>query len=121
MNPQDLLKQAANNLRQAAQARQLEVSELERTLTQRLKDHEDQLNNLKQEQAQRLAEAADADDDTTTHNRTQEARMLRTQESQVKSTHDQIKRDMDQLIQTKRQNVDAINRAAQNVDQWSRM
>jgi hypothetical protein len=121
MNPQDLLKQAANNLRQAAQARQLEVSELERTLTQRLKDHESKLNELKQEEAQRLAEAADADEDRETANKNREASMLRREESQIKDSHDSIKKDMDQLIQSKRRNVDDINRAAQNVDQWSRM
>ncbi len=121
MNPQDLLKQAANNLRQAAQARQQEVNELQNTLTQRLKDQEAQLNDLKQQEAQRLTEAAEADDDRTTANRNQEARMLRSQESQVKSTHDQMKRDTDQLIKMKRQNVDDINRVLQSVEQWSQM
>jgi hypothetical protein len=121
MNPQDLLKQAASNLRQAAQARQQEVKDLESTLMQRLKDQENHLNDLKQQEALRLSEAAGADDNRTTASRNQEARMLRTQESQVKSTHDQMKRDTDQLIKVKRQNIDDINRTAQNVEQWSQL
>jgi hypothetical protein len=121
MNPKDLLTQAARNLRQAAQARQQEVNNLRQAETQRLKENEDQLKNLRQEEAQRLYEASDADDDITTANRTQEARRLRDQESQVKSSHDQMKRDMDQEINIKQRNIDDINRVAQSVEQWAQL
>ncbi len=119
MTTQDYLKQAANNLRQAAQARKFEADELQRSLDQQLKDQQDQILLLKQRESQRLNEAARADDNTTTANRTQEATMLRTQESQIKSDLDKIKRDTDQLIKDKLKGVDSLNQLAQTVDGWS--
>lgn len=121
MNPQDLLKNAANLLRQASQARQQEVNDLQQNLTQSLKEQEDQLNTLKQLEARHLGEAAQANDDATTTSRKQQARLMRQEESKVKDAHDQLKRDTDQLIKDKRRNIDDINRAVQSIDQWSQI
>ena len=121
MNPQNLLSQAARNLRLAAQARQQEVKDLEQLLTRRLQDQENELRDLKKEEGTRLEEAAEANDSATTANKNQQARMLRAEESKIKSAHDQMKRETDQLIQIKRRNIDKINHVAQQVEQWSNM
>lgn len=121
MNPQDLLMQAAKNLRQAAQARQQEVKDLEQSLNNQLREQEDEIKDLKVQEGDRLSQAADADDSATTASRNREARMLRQQESHIKSAHDQLKRDTDQVIKIKRRNIDDINNVAQSVEQWAQM
>lgn len=116
MTTQDMLKLAVSNLRQAAQLRKQEVEDLRKDLANRDQQYKDQINDMRTQQAQRLSESSQSNDDLESANKAREASLLQAQESQAKSSFEQIKRDTDALIVIKQRNVDEINQMAQSIE-----
>ena len=116
MRTQDFLQQAANNLRQAAQARKAEVDDLRRKMADQEKFERDQTNLLKQREAETMAEAAKTDSDELKASHAREAQVLRTEESQISQETNYQKRQLNENINVKQRNIDELNQMAQNIE-----
>lgn len=120
MRSQDYLKQAADALRQAAIARKQEMDDLQRQLDNEDQENKRRLNELRTQEAQRLARAAETDSDAETATHTREARQMRDEETRIGHQFEYNKRKIDQQISNMQSNIDAWNRQAQNLDNQSR-
>jgi hypothetical protein len=121
MRSQDYLKQAANALRQAALARKQEMNDLRHQLDMQDQETKRRLNELKLQEAERLARAAETDSDAETANRTREARQMRDEESRINDQFNYTKRNIDQQLSNMQNSIDAWNRQAQNFDNQSQV
>jgi len=115
MRTQDYLQQAIDNLRQAAIARKAEVDDLQRRLADQDKFMNDQTNTLKQREAESMAAAAQTDSDEEKANRTREAQMMRTEESQINQEVSYQKRKISEQLTQKQRNIDELNQMAQSI------
>lgn len=116
MRTRDFLQQAANSLRQAAQARKVEVDDLRRDMADQEKFERDQTNMLKQREADTLAQAAKTDSDEIKATRAREAQIMRVEESQISQEVNNQKRQLNDAINIKQKNIDDLNQAAQNIE-----
>ena len=116
MTAADQLKQAVQTLRQAAQTRSTEVSDLRNTVVANEKARQDFINDAKQRQAMRAAEAAETDSDMIRASRANDIRTLEQEQSQANQDYDRQKKDLDNQISLKQRNVDEINQMAQIIE-----
>lgn len=116
MTAADQLKQAVQTLRQAAQTRSTEVSDLRNTVVANEKARQDFINDAKQRQTMRAAEAAETDSDMIRASRANDIRTLEQEQSQANQDYDRQKKDLDNQISLKQRNVDEINQMAQIIE-----
>jgi hypothetical protein len=121
MRSQDYLKQAADALRQAAIACKQEMNDLRHQLDIEDQETKRRLNQLKLQEAERLARAAETDSDAETASKTHEAQMMRQEESRIGDQFNSTKRQIDQQLSSMQNNINNWNQQAQSLDNQSSM
>ena len=112
----DMLKQAVSNLRQAAQLRKREADDLRSELARIDQEQKDKINQYRQDESMRLAQAATADSDSYSAKMTRDAQLLQIEESRTKNDYERIKRETDAKIAMLQKNAIDIDQNAQMIE-----
>jgi hypothetical protein len=116
MRSQDYLKQAASALRRAADARKIETEELRRQLDQKDQEVKQQINDLRRQEGEEMALAAQADSDRETADHMRNAELGQVEESRIGQQYNYDRRQLSQQLKDMQNSVYELEQQARDLE-----